>query len=120
MQTVIALPCRVSRGRFSDECEFQVSTVVGDNGGVHTGRVPVELCWTEHDRRLEAGELQPGAPVAGKIGARLLRIDSGAALVCVLEHQVFRVPRDTILPRPPSPLGGAYQPRPSEPPPRSW
>jgi hypothetical protein len=96
---LIALPCRVAKGAFSDEIIFEVDLPNG--GEPYMGAASRQYCWNQNNQKLDLDEPHDGQMIKGKIAARLLELRGQQALVAIPDGEVITVRAAQILDRPP-------------------
>jgi hypothetical protein len=86
MKTAIA--CEISRGGFSDERVFTIST----HGIAHKGIASRRHMWHSDWAPIEEGEPPLDEVINGYVAARVLKVDKEHALVSIPDGDVIEVP----------------------------
>jgi hypothetical protein len=96
---LIALPCRISKGAFSDERVFEID--LPDAPEPYVGAASRQYCWDQEGRPLSKDDPEEGVAIHGKIAARLLGNRGEKALVSIPDGEVIVVNANQVIPRPP-------------------
>lgn len=92
-----ALPCKISRGGFSDERVFSIILDSLNYAGVASRR----YFWTSDQEALPEGEPPIGQEIVGIVAAHVIETrPDGTALVSVPDGEVITVPVRSLLDRP--------------------
>lgn len=88
------LPCKISRGGFSEERAVRVTQA---NGQIHLGAIPRHYCYKSNGEQVTEDEPATGEQIKGRVVARLVREEpKNQALVYLPDGEVILVNRDQI------------------------
>jgi len=96
-RTLVAVPCRFSKGLFSSERVFEV---VLANGDIYEGVAPRHYCWNSSNQLLGETEARD-EEVSGLLAARVVEeLDDDQVAVVVPDGKVLAVKKGQIRARP--------------------
>jgi hypothetical protein len=96
---LIALPCRITRGAFSNERVFEID--LPDTSEPYVGAASRQYCWDQEGRALGESDPEEGAIVDGQVAARLLEKRGEKVLVSIPDGEVIVVNASQVRNRPP-------------------
>ena len=97
---LVAVPCQISRGGFSQELIFEFPLY---DGQIHVGDAPRHYCWDTAGRTIDIDEPKPGRNMTGLVAARLLQKEGDRTLVSIPDGEVVHVNVAVLQPRPGEP-----------------